>query len=154
MIPNYIIFSPIFLNIGIIFALSVFENYATSKVFTFAFNCCMPRRAPVVKIRRPDYRVKYVAVVCSDGVWDCVHNGSLWVHTSAVINIPPGSGNINTTIQTPYGGVVPVTISLFGLLLKVENCWLNSGVRPVFVPYLSVFAILTYPPISVVVKNI
>ena len=49
-----------------------------------------------------------------------------------VINILPVSGNINTTIQTPDGEVVPVNVSWSGRLLEVDGGWLNSGVCPIF----------------------
>ena len=41
---------------------------------------------------------------------DCGHNGSIWFHPSAGINIPPVYGNINTTIQTPEGVVALTTV--------------------------------------------
>ena len=61
----------------------------------------MLQGSPVGYIQRPDDWVEYVAVSCTFLLWDCGHDGSLWVHASAVINIMPGSGNINTTIQAP-----------------------------------------------------
>ena len=58
---------------------------------------------------------------------------TLWVHPSAVINIPPGSSSlsISTTIQTTEGGVVPITVSLSVRLVGVDDGWLNSSVVPI-----------------------
>ena len=92
----------------------------------------MPRRAPVVKILHPADQVKDVSVVRSVRMWDCGQYGYLWVHPSAVINILPGNGNINTTIQIPYREVVLVTVSRSGRLIEVEDGWLNSCVIPIF----------------------
>ena len=92
----------------------------------------MPCQDPVRDIRRTDDHFKDVAVFCSVRPWDTGHDGSLWVHTSWVINIPTRSGNINTTIQTPNGEVVLVTVSWSGRSLEVKNGWLNSGVQPIF----------------------
>ena len=115
--------------------LRIFDVFVASRVshwvYTFTFHCSVPRRSPVGNIRRPDNQVKYVAVVCSVRLWDRGHNGSLWVHPSAVINLPPESGNINTTIQNPDGGVFLGTVSRSGLFLEVDDCLLNSGVRPI-----------------------
>ena len=47
--------------------------------------------------------------------------GSYGVHPSVGINILPGSGNINTTIKTPYGEVFPMTVSWPGHLLELED---------------------------------
>ena len=92
----------------------------------------MPQRDPVGKIRRLSDRVEDVAVVLYVRLWDSGHDGSLWCHLSAIINILPISGNINNTIQTPDGEVVPVTVSQSGSFLEVDDGWLNSGVYPFF----------------------
>ena len=75
-------------------------------------------------------QVKHVAVSQPGpgNLWVWASDGSQWVYFSAVINILPRSGNINTTIQTPDGEVVPVTMSRSGHLFAVEDGWLNSGV--------------------------
>ena len=91
----------------------------------------MPRREPAVRTRSPDERVEYVAVVISVKLCDRGNNGSLWVHLSAVINILSGSGNIDTTIQTPHGEVVMVNVSLSGRLIEVDDHWLNIVVRKI-----------------------
>ena len=91
----------------------------------------MPLRDPVGKIQSLDDRVKGVTVICSVRLWDRGHDGSMWVHPSVVINIPPVSWNINTTIQTPDGEVVPITVSRYVRLLEVDDGWLNSGARPI-----------------------
>ena len=88
----------------------------------------MPLQAPLRKMRSPSYQVEYVAVDFSVIIWDHGQNGPLWVHPNTVINIPPGFGHINTTIQTLDREVVPITVSQSGLLLGVDNGWFNSGV--------------------------
>ena len=70
-----------------------------------------------------------LVVLLNSGIM--VMMGNLWVHPSAVINVPPGSGNINTTIQTPKEEVVPVTVSRSSHFLEVEYGWLNRGVHPI-----------------------
>ena len=105
MIPNHRNFAPKVFNFKIIFALIIFENLVASKVFTFTFCCAMPRKLPVGEIQHPDDEVKNVAVDCTVILWDRSHNGSLWVYTSTVINISPGSGNISTIIQSTKGKV-------------------------------------------------
>ena len=55
----------------------------------------------------------------------------MWVHPSAVIKIPVGSGNINTTIQTINREVVPTIVSCSGSLIEVDSSWLTSGVHPI-----------------------
>ena len=77
----------------------------------------MPWQSPVGDTRNLSDQVADVGVVCSVKLWDSDHNGSLWFHPSAVINITPGSGNTNNTIQTPNGEVVPVILSRSGLLI-------------------------------------
>ena len=102
VIPNYRIFAPNFFNFKMIFMLRIFENTVASKVFTLNFLCTMPRSAPVGNIRRPDNGVKDVSVSCTVSLWGYGYNGSLWFHSSVVINILPRSStsNISTTIQT------------------------------------------------------
>ena len=75
---------------------------------------------PVGEIRRTADLVEDVAVVRSVRLGDCGHYGSLWFHPSAIINIPPGYRNINTTIQTPNGELVLITVSQYNILLEVE----------------------------------
>ena len=75
--------------------------------------------------------MEYFAVVFSVIIWDDGQDGSLWVHPSTVINIPPGSGKINTNIQTPHGEVVMVNVSLSGRLIEVDYHWLNIVVRKI-----------------------
>ena len=88
----------------------------------------MPRQAHAGKIRRLSDRVQNIAVVCSVILWHCGCDGFLWFHPSAVINILPGSGNINTTIQNPDGEVVLVLLSWYSHLLEVDYGWLTSGI--------------------------
>ena len=127
VIPIHRIFATNIFNFGIIFALRIFENFVASKVFTFTFRCSMPRQSPTGKIWSPAGLFKDVAVVLSIRLWDHGHDGYLWVHPSAVINIPPRYGNINTTIKTIDGKVFTVTLSWYGRLLEVDDGWLNSG---------------------------
>ena len=103
VIPNFIIFAPNFFNFEIIFVLRILENFVASKVFSFTFRCAMPRQLPVGYIRRPADQFEDVTVARSVRLYYCGHDGSLWVHPSAVINILPGSGNISTIIQIPEG---------------------------------------------------
>ena len=118
----------------------------------------MIRQSPVGDILLPSDRVKDVAIVCSVRLWYHGHDGYLWFHPSAVINIPTGSGNISTTIQTPEGEVVPITVSWSSLLVEVENFWLNSGFHTIHCAFLNGFAIpieyFTAPLISVVGNEI
>ena len=74
---------------------------------------------------------------------------SLWVHPSTVINILPGYGNINTTIQTSDVEVVLVTVSRSGCLLELDYGWLIIGARPIYCFGRECVAILIDPPISV-----
>ena len=89
----------------------------------------MSQRSTVVEIQRLADQVKDFVVVHSVRLWDISHDGSLWVHTSVVINIFPGYGNINTTIQTPYGEVVPVTMSWSSRFIEVDYGCLNIGIH-------------------------
>ena len=92
----------------------------------------MSHKSPVGKIRRPDDRVENFSVALTVRLWDCGYDGSLWVHTSAVINITPIFRNISTTIQNTEGKVVPITVSQSGCSVGVDGGWLNSGVVPIF----------------------
>ena len=56
VITNYRISAPSPLNFKIIFALIIFENVVSSKIFTFIFFCAMPRRALVGEIRCPSVK--------------------------------------------------------------------------------------------------
>ena len=91
----------------------------------------MPQRYPLGNIRRTYDKVKDVAAICSVRLWDHGHDGFLWVHPIAVINIPSGSGNISNNIQNPKGEVVPITVSQYGRLVEVGDGWLNSGVHKI-----------------------
>ena len=86
---------------------------------------------PTVNIQRPDDRVKDFAVAFTIILWDHSHYGSLWFYPTLVINIPPGSENISTTILTDEGGVVLITGSWSVLLVVVYAGWLNSRVHPI-----------------------
>ena len=102
------------------------------RFFTVTFHCDMPCISPVGEILSPDEQWKDVAVVCSVILWDCGHKGSVWVHLSAIINIPPVSGNISTTTQNPEGEVIPITVSHYVCLVEVEGGCLNSRIHPIF----------------------
>ena len=131
-----------------------FRNFFAFTVFTLTFHFATPRQAPVGDIWRLYDTFKDVVVVISIRLWDCGHYGSLWVHTSAVINILPGYGNINATIQTLEGEVVSITLSRYICLPELEDVWLNSGVRQIDVSAQNGFVMpikcFTEPPISVV----
>ena len=92
----------------------------------------MPQKYPVGKIRSTSDQINDVAVIFSVRIWYCGHNGFLSVHHSAVIYIPPISGDINTTIQNPDGELVLVILLRSGFLLEVYDGWWTSGVRPIF----------------------
>ena len=79
----------------------------------------MTCQLPIGKIRRPADGVDDVTVARTVRLWDCGQDGSLWVYTSAVINISPGSGNSSTTIQTPNGEVILINVSRYGCLVGV-----------------------------------
>ena len=123
------------LNFKIIFALRIFKNIVAymffHQVFTFIFHCSMPSQSPERNIWILADQVKYIAVSKPVRLWDHGHYGYLWVHPSAVINIPPGSSNINTIIQTTNGEVVLVIVSHSGCLLEMDCGWLNSVVCPI-----------------------
>ena len=123
VIPNYRIFATNFFNFRIIFALIIFENVVASKVFTFTFCCAMPWIDPVGEIRSPDGGVKDVSFSGTVSLWDYGSDGSLWVHPSAVINIPPRSyaSNISTNIQTSEWELVSITLSLSSFLVGLDN---------------------------------
>ena len=132
VIPNFRIFAPKSLIFQIIFALRIFKMLVASKVFTFNFFCSMTRIAPSDESWSPSEKVEFVVVSCNVIPWDHGHDGSLWVHSSALINILPRSGNISTTIQNPEGGLVLITVSRSGWLVEVGYGWLISGVYPIF----------------------
>ena len=113
VIPNYRIFAPNLFNFKNIFSLNIFGNVVACKVFTLTFRCAMPWWSPIGKIRRPDDRVKDIAVDRNVNVWYYGSGESLRVHPSAFINIMPGSSasNISNTIKTTKGGVVSITVS-------------------------------------------
>ena len=99
----------------------------------------MTHHAPVGNSRRLFDQLKYFEGVCYVRLWYCGLNGSLWFHPSVFINIPPGSGNINTTIKNPDGEVVPAIVSRSGHLLELDDGWLTSGVHPIFCVILDTF---------------
>ena len=90
----------------------------------------MPRRAAIGKIRRPSGGAKDVSVACTVSLWYYVSGGSLLVHPSAVINIPfvSSASNSSTNIQTPKGGVVPITVLPSVIWVGVDSGWLNIRV--------------------------
>ena len=122
---------PTFSTFEIIFMLRIFENFVTSKVFTFWFCWSMPMRAPVVKICNPDDRVEDVKVAQSIRIWYCGHDGSTWVYPNVVFNIPPVFGSISTTIQIPKGGLILITGTRSGCLVGEDVGLLKSGFRPI-----------------------
>ena len=106
VIPNFRTFVPNFFNFKIIFALTIFENFVASKVFTFNFRCTMPWQSPVGKAQNPDYQVEDVeAPITGPGnIWAWDYYGSWWVHPNFVIRVPPKIKNhFFTTFPTPKG---------------------------------------------------
>ena len=65
--------------------------------------------------------MKDVSVALTIRLWDHGHDGALWVHPSAVINIMLGSENISTNIQTPKWEVIPINVYLSSHLFGVGN---------------------------------
>ena len=134
VIPNYRIFAPNFLNFKIIFVLSIFEKVFATKVLPSTFSCAIPRQSSVGNIWNPSIGVEGVAVAWTVSICDYCSDGSLWVQPSAVINIPPvySASEIITTIQTPKGVVVLITVDPYGCLVVVEDGWLNIWVVPIW----------------------
>ena len=95
------------------------------------FYCAMARQGHVGEIRRLVDQVIDTAVLCSVRLWDRGHHGSLWFHLSAVINIPPISGNSNITVQSPNGEVVPVILYCYSHFIELDDGWLTIGVGPI-----------------------
>ena len=131
VIPNYRIFATNFFNFRIIFALIIFENVVASKVFNFTFFCSMQKRPAVCEIQCSADGLKYVAVACTVRLWESGHYGFLLVHSSVTINIPTGYGNTSTTIQTPEGVLVLITVSRSGCLVGFSDGCLNSRVNKI-----------------------
>ena len=128
VIPNYRIFAPNFLNFKITFTLIIFQTFVASKVFTITFCCAIPRQFPISDITHPYDGVKYVSVALTVVLWYHVQYGSLWVLTSAFINILPGYGNISITFKNSKGEVFLIAVSWFGHLVGVYGNLLNSRV--------------------------
>ena len=59
---------------------------------------------------------------------DYYSGGSLWVHPGVVINILPilNASDTSTTILTPKGRVVPITVYSYFHLVGVDGGWSNS----------------------------
>ena len=91
----------------------------------------MPQKSPVGDIRRPTDKVEYVVVAGNVRLLDRGHDGYLWVHLGAVINITPVFANIRTNIQTLEGEVVPIAVYRYGHLVVVYDGWFNCGVRTI-----------------------
>ena len=123
VIPICRVFAPKFFNFGIIFALSIFENVESfkvfHKVFTITSHCDMPRRDPYEQ-------VKYAAVTQPGPgnlwVWDS--GGSQWVHSNFFIRLPP---KINTHFVTTSPTTRGVSQSLFPCLSMEALAWLDSA---------------------------
>ena len=100
VIPNYRILRPKF-QLQNYCCAQHFWNFFASNVFTCTFHCAMSWWSPVGNTQGPDDGVKGATVARIFRLWNRGHNGSLWIHPSVVINIPPGSGEISTTLQNP-----------------------------------------------------
>ena len=126
VIPNYRFFAPNFFNFKIIFALSIFENVFADRVLTSTWIMLLP-----IIVGEIQHLLEWEApqnVIIRNYISD----GSLWVHPSAVINILPilSTSNISTTLQTPKGEVVLITVYPYGCLVGVDDYWFNSKVVP------------------------
>ena len=153
MIPKNRISVPNFFNSKIVSALSIFEKQLPPR-FSLSlslFSCVMPQISTVGKIWILSDGVEDVLVVCTFLIWDRGYDESLWVHTSVIINISPGFGNISTNIQTPEGGSIPNhcvlvwSISLSGKCLIEKwglsnflcDSWMGSRYLPIILQTLS-----------------
>ena len=112
------------------FVLRILKCFVAYKVLIFTFCCAMPRRTPVGDIRRPSDGFKDIVVSRNGSIWEYGSDWSLWVHPSAVINIPPGfyALNISNNLQPTEGEVFPITVYLSLCLVGVDDIWLNSRV--------------------------
>ena len=127
---KYRIFSAKIFNFKIIFTLRI-SFFLFPQGLTFTFLCAIPLQYPVGNIQRSADRVEYFTVAFNVRLWDHDHNGSLWIHPTAVINILPWSGNISITIQNMERELVLITFSWYNFLVGVDGSWLNSGVCPI-----------------------
>ena len=113
MIQIYIIFVPKIFNFKNILIPRVFENAFAFKVFTFNFRCTIPLSAPIFDIRcLPDGLKDVESPLSGTGnLWSLASGSSRWVHTDAVIAIPPksNSSHFSTTLHTSKG-YFPITI--------------------------------------------
>ena len=131
VIPNNNFFAPNFFSFKNIFALIIFELFLPLR-FSLSLFIWHATLSSCRKIQHPDSQVKDVAIVFSIRLCDHGNDWSLWVHPSAVMNIPTRSGNMNTTIKAPEGEAAPIIVSWSSCLLEVGGGCLNSGVRPIF----------------------
>ena len=88
----------------------------------------MPLCAPVGETRLTSYGVKYskAPLPGPGNIWDYDPDGSQWLHTDAVITIPPksNSSHFSTTIQNAEGDVlITVTpyINVITRLVIIHN---------------------------------
>ena len=106
-----------FFNFKTFIAPSVFENIVSKMVLTspWIITC----HVPVGEIQQPPERE-----ACTVDIWDYDYDGSLWIHPSAVINIPNGSpaSSISTTLQTPKEWLFPITVPIWSL--SSSGLWL------------------------------
>ena len=114
VIPNYRMFAPKVFNFENIFALSIFDFFA-SKVFIFTFNCAMPRRVPICDILKPSDWVIYVTVdhYGLGNLWAWASDGSQWVHSNFFIRVLPGINTHFVTNIFTQEGVLPITVPLY-----------------------------------------
>ena len=142
VIPNYKIFVPNFFNSKTIFALSIFGNIVASMVFTFNFVCALPQQSPVDDIKRSTGGVDDAKTPCTVSLWDYGSDGSLWVHPSAVINIPP----VSSASSLYYSSYWPVYVSQWNAHSRVGvfNTLYRGKRDTIIFPYLVYFDTL-YP---------
>ena len=90
----------------------------------------MPRRAPVVEIRRSPDGVKEVEAPLPSNLWCYSSDGSRWFHTYSVIIIPQDSSSLHfsTTLHTAKGDVLITmspSVNVSGRLVVVNDGWVN-----------------------------
>ena len=86
-----------FYNFKIIVAPRVFENTVSSRVFTLTYHFTMPQHAPFGEIWHPCDGVEDVEDPLSGNLWYYSSNGSIWIHTDAIITILKYSSSLHSS---------------------------------------------------------
>ena len=121
-----------------------FWNAVAFRIFTFAFNCEMPRQSPLENIWCPSDIFEDLESLPPDpgNLWSYDSNGSWWAHTNSVIAILPETrySNFSTTLQT-YKWDVLITVypsinRTYHLVRMNENMYpKRSSYCDLFIPY-------------------